>query len=138
MVDALPDDKEEFMREPQMQGKIVAMVGDEINDSQTLALADINIVMRRGADITMDATMVTLVTSDLLLLPRAFELSRQTVKLIRQSLFWTFAYNLISIPIITGILFPTNRLLLNPMPIGAVMVFLSASAVLDSSSLTRK
>lgn len=93
------DDKAEFVRELQMQGKKVAMVGDGINDSQALALADVSIAMGKGTDIAMDVAMVTLMTSDLLLLPKAFQLSKQTVKLIHQNLFWAFIYNLIGIPI---------------------------------------
>ena len=138
VADALPDDKEEFVRELQMQGKTVAMVGDGINDSQALALADVSIAMGKGTDIAMDVAMVTLMTSDLLLLPRAFELSRQTVKLIHQNLFWAFIYNLIGIPIAAGILFPINGLLLNPMLASAAMAFSSVSVVLNSLSLARK
>ena len=114
VADALPDDKEDFIRELQLQGKTVAMVGDGINDSQALALADVSIAMGKGTDIAMDVAMVTLMTSDLLLLPKAFDLSKQTVKLIHQNLFWAFIYNLIGIPIAAGILFPLNGLLLNP------------------------
>ena len=138
VADALPDDKEEFVRELQMQGKTVAMVGDGINDSQAWALADVSIAMGKGTDIAMDVAMVTLMTSDLLLLPRAFELSRQTVKLIHQNLFWAFIYNLIGIPIAAGILFPINGLLLNPMLASAAMAFSSVSVVLNSLSLARK
>ena len=138
VADALPDDKEEFVRELQMQGKTVAMVGDGINDSQALALADVSIAMGKGTDIAMDVAMVTLMTSDLLLLPRAFELSKQTVKLIHQNLFWAFIYNLIGIPIAAGTLFPVNGLLLNPMLASAAMAFSSVSVVLNSLSLARK
>lgn len=138
VADALPDDKEEFVRELQLQGKTVAMVGDGINDSQALALADVSIAMGKGTDIAMDVAMVTLMTSDLLLLPQAFELSRQTVKLIRQNLFWAFIYNLIGIPIAAGVLFPINGLLLNPMLASAAMAFSSVSVVLNSLSLGRK
>lgn len=138
VADALPDDKEEFIRELQLQGKTVAMVGDGINDSQALALADVSIAMGKGTDIAMDVAMVTLMTSDLLLLPQAFELSRQTVKLIRQNLFWAFIYNLIGIPIAAGVLYPINGLLLNPMLASAAMAFSSVSVVLNSLSLGRK
>ena len=131
VADALPDDKAEFVRELQMQGKKVAMVGDGINDSQALALADVSIAMGKGTDIAMDVAMVTLMTSDLLLLPKAFQLSKQTVKLIHQNLFWAFIYNLIGIPIAAGILFPLNGLLLNPMLASAAMAFSSVSVVLN-------
>lgn len=123
VADALPDDKEDFIRELQLQGKTVAMVGDGINDSQALALADVSIAMGKGTDIAMDVAMVTLMTSDLLLLPKAFDLSKQTVKLIHQNLFWAFIYNLIGIPIAAGVLFPLNGLLLNPMLASAAMAF---------------
>jgi len=138
VADALPDDKAEFVRELQMQGKKVAMVGDGVNDSQALALADVSIAMGKGTDIAMDVAMVTLMTSDLLLLPKAFQLSKQTVKLIHQNLFWAFIYNLIGIPIAAGILFPLNGLLLNPMLASAAMAFSSVSVVLNSLSLGRK
>lgn len=136
--DALPDDKEDFIRELQMQGKVVAMVGDGINDSQALALADVSVAMGKGTDIAMDVAMVTLMTSDLLLLPRAIELSRHTVRLIHQNLFWAFIYNLIGIPIAAGILFPFNGLLLNPMLASAAMAFSSVSVVLNSLSLGKR
>lgn len=135
VADALPDDKQEFVRELQLQGKVVAMVGDGINDSQALALANVSVAMGKGTDIAMDVAMVTLMTSDLLLLPRAFELSKQTVRLIHQNLFWAFIYNLIGIPIAAGILFPFNGLLLNPMLASAAMAFSSVSVVLNSLSL---
>ena len=138
VADALPDAKAEFIRELQLQGKKVAMVGDGINDSQALALADVSIAMGKGTDIAMDVAMVTLMTSDLLLLPKAFQLSKQTVKLIHQNLFWAFIYNLIGIPIAAGVLFPLNGLLLNPMLASAAMAFSSVSVVLNSLSLGRR
>ena len=138
IADALPDDKEDFIRELQLQGKTVAMVGDGINDSQALALADVSIAMGKGTDIAMDVAMVTLMTSDLLLLPKAFNLSRQTVRLIHQNLFWAFIYNLIGIPIAAGVLFPLNGLLLNPMLASAAMAFSSVSVVLNSLSLGKR
>ncbi|MDR0891858.1 MAG: heavy metal translocating P-type ATPase [Mediterranea sp.] len=138
VADALPDDKAEYIRELQLQGKRVAMVGDGINDSQALALADVSVAMGKGTDIAMDVAMVTLMTSDLLLLPKAFQLSRQTVRLIHQNLFWAFIYNVIGIPIAAGVLFPFDGLLLSPMLASAAMAFSSVSVVLNSLSLGRR
>lgn len=138
MADALPDDKEKYIQDLQAQGKTVAMVGDGINDSQALARADVSIAMGKGTDIAMDVAMVTLMTSDLMLLSKAFTLSNQTVRLIKQNLFWAFIYNLIGIPIAAGILYPVNGLLLNPMLASAAMAFSSVSVVLNSLSLGKK
>ena len=93
--------------------------------------------MGKGTDIAMDVAMVTLMTSDLLLLPKSLELSRKTVKLIKQNLFWAFIYNLIGIPIAAGILFPVFGILMNPMIASAAMAFSSVSVVLNSLSLSR-
>ncbi len=135
MADAYPDDKEQFVRKLQREGKTVAMIGDGINDSQALACADVSIAMGKGTDIAMDVAMVTLMTSDLLLLPKAFSLSRQTVRVIHRNLFWAFIYNLITIPVAAGVLFPINGLLLNPMLASAAMAFSSVSVVLSSLRL---
>lgn len=137
-AEVLPADKENFVKELQNDGRIVAMVGDGINDSQALARADVSIAMGKGTDIAMDVAMVTLITSDLMLLPKAFKLSRQTVKLIHQNLFWAFIYNLIGIPIAAGLLYPFSGLLLNPMIASAAMAFSSVSVVLNSLSLNWK
>lgn len=134
-AEVLPNDKEEYVITLQKQGKKVAMVGDGINDSQALARADVSIAMGKGTDIAMDVAMVTLITSDLLLLPDAIRLSKQTVRLIHQNLFWAFIYNLIGIPLAAGVLFPVNGLLLNPMLASAAMAFSSVSVVLNSLRL---
>ncbi len=134
-AEVMPDDKEEYIMALQKLGKKVAMVGDGINDSQALARADVSIAMGKGTDIAMDVAMVTLITSDLLLLPEAIKLSKRTVRLIHQNLFWAFIYNLIGIPLAAGVLFPVNGLLLNPMLASAAMAFSSVSVVLNSLRL---
>ena len=134
-AEVMPNDKEEYIISLQQQGKKVAMVGDGINDSQALARADVSIAMGKGTDIAMDVAMVSLITSDLLLLPGAIRLSKQTVRLIYQNLFWAFIYNVIGIPLAAGVLFPINGLLLNPMLASAAMAFSSVSVVLNSLRL---
>lgn len=134
-AEVMPNDKEEYIISLQQQGKKVAMVGDGINDSQALARADVSIAMGKGTDIAMDVAMVTLITSDLLLLPGAIRLSKQTVRLIYQNLFWAFIYNVIGIPLAAGVLFPINGLLLNPMLASAAMAFSSVSVILNSLRL---
>ena len=134
-AEVMPNDKEEYIISLQQQGKKVAMVGDGINDSQALARADVSIAMGKGTDIAMDVAMVTLITSDLLLLPGAIRLSKQTVRLIYQNLFWAFIYNVIGIPLAAGVLFPINGLLLNPMLASAAVAFSSVSVVLNSLRL---
>ena len=134
-AEVMPNDKEEYIISLQQQGKKVAMVGDGINDSQALARADVSIAMGKGTDIAMDVAMVTLITSDLLLLPGAIRLSKQTVRLIYQNLFWAFIYNVNGIPLAAGVLFPINGLLLYPMLASAAMAFSSVSVVLNSLRL---
>ena len=134
-ADVLPSDKEEYIRSLQAAGKKVAMVGDGINDLQAFARADVSIAMGKGTDIAMDVAMVTLITSDLMLLPDAIRLSKRTVRSIHQNLFWAFIYNLIGIPLAAGVLFPVNGLLLNPMLASAAMAFSSVSVVLNSLRL---
>ncbi len=130
-----PDDKMQFVKRLQEQGKIVAMVGDGINDSQALAQADVSIAMGKGSDIAMDVAKMTLITSDLMVLPKALKLSKKTVATIKQNLFWAFIYNVIGIPIAAGILFPLNGFLLNPMIAGAAMALSSVSVVTNSLRL---
>ena len=134
-AEVLPSQKAEFAKELQQQGKMVAMVGDGINDSQALAQADVSIAMGKGSDIAMDVAKMTLITSDLNSVPRALQLSRKTVQAIRQNLFWAFIYNLIGIPVAAGILYPLNGFLLNPMIAGAAMALSSVSVVANSLRL---
>lgn len=134
-AEVLPPDKAAFVKELQQQGKVVAMVGDGINDSQALAQADVSIAMGKGSDIAMDVAKMTLISSDLLHIPKAIRLSKHTVRLIRQNLFWAFIYNLIGIPIAAGLLYPFTGFLLNPMIAGAAMALSSASVVSNSLRL---
>jgi len=131
----MPADKEAFVQELQKQGKIVAMVGDGINDSQALARADVSIAMGKGSDIAMEVAKMTLMSSDLHKIPAAIRLSRHTVAAIRQNLFWAFIYNLIGIPIAAGVLYPSTGFLLDPMIAGAAMALSSVSVVTNSLRL---
>ena len=131
----LPAEKAAFIQSLQEQGNVVAMAGDGINDSHALAQADVSIAMGKGTDIAMDVAKMTLITSDLNVIPKALQLSRKTVRTIRQNLFWAFIYNIIGIPLAAGVLFPVNGFLLNPMIAGAAMALSSVSVVSNSLRL---
>lgn len=134
-AEVLPSQKADFVKELQSRGKVVAMVGDGINDSHALAQADVSIAMGKGSDIAMDVAKVTLITSDLQSIPKALNLSSKTVLGIRQNLFWAFIYNIIGIPLAAGVLYPINGFLLNPMIAGAAMALSSVSVVTNSLRL---
>jgi Cu2+-exporting ATPase len=134
----LPAGKADFVKELQQSGKIVAMVGDGINDSTALAQADVSIAMGKGSDIAMDVAKMTIISSDLTKIPQAIKLSKYTVATIRQNLFWAFIYNIIGIPLAAGILYPFNGFLLNPMIAGAAMALSSVSVVSNSLRLKLK
>jgi len=131
-AEVLPDQKATFVKQLQSEGKIVAMVGDGINDSTALAQADVSIAMGKGSDIAMDVAKMTIISSDLNKIPEAIKLSKQTVATIKQNLFWALFYNVIGIPIAAGILYPINGFLLNPMIAGAAMALSSVSVVSNS------
>jgi Cu2+-exporting ATPase len=137
-AEVLPEQKAAYIKELQAQGKVVAMVGDGINDSTALAQADISIAMGKGSDIAMDVAKMTIISSDLAKIPEAIRLSKATVSTIKQNLFWAFIYNLIGIPIAAGILYPINGFLLNPMIAGAAMALSSVSVVSNSIRLKYK
>lgn len=137
-AEVLPQQKAQFINDLQKEGKIVAMVGDGINDSAALAQADLSIAMGKGSDIAMDVAKMTLISSDLNKITDAIRLSQATVRTIRENLFWAFIYNLIGIPVAAGILYPINGFLLNPMIAGAAMAMSSVSVVSNSLRLKRK
>lgn len=133
----LPQDKEDLVRRLQSEGKTVAMVGDGINDTQALALADVSIAIGRGTDVAMDVAQVTLMTDNLCALPEAVALSRRTVRMIWQNLFWAFIYNLVCIPLAAGLPYLFGlHFQITPMWASALMAFSSVSVVLNSLRLT--
>lgn len=134
----LPQQKAGFVKSLREAGHVVAMVGDGINDSTALALADVSIAMGKGSDIAMDVAKMTIISSDLGKIPAAIRLSKQTVATIRQNLFWAFIYNIIGIPLAAGLLYPVNGFLLNPMIAGAAMALSSVSVVSNSLLLKWK
>ena len=137
-AEVMPQEKADFVKTLQNSGKIVAMVGDGINDSQALAQANVSIAMGKGSDIAMDVAKMTIISSDLHLISRAIRLSEMTVRSIKENLFWAFIYNLIGIPIAAGILYPVWGFMLNPMIAGAAMALSSVSVVSNSLRLKSK
>lgn len=132
----LPQDKENLVRRLQQSGKRVAMVGDGINDTQALALADVSIAMGRGTDVAMDVAQVTLMSDDLRKIPLAIRLSRKTVRMIYENLFWAFVYNIVCIPLAAGVLYIFGiNFQITPMWASALMAFSSVSVVLNSLRL---
>ena len=137
-AEVLPQQKSEYIKQLQAEGKHVAMVGDGINDSAALAQADLSIAMGQGSDIAMDVAKMTIISSDLTKISEAIRLSTLTVRTIRENLFWAFIYNLTGIPVAAGVLYPFTGFLLNPMIAGAAMAFSSVSVVTNSLRLRMK
>lgn len=134
--EALPQDKENLVRRLQTEGKCVAMVGDGINDTQALALADVSIAIGKGTDVAMDVAQVTLMGNDLSAIPEAIRLSRNTVRMIWENLFWAFVYNIICIPLAAGLLYAFGiDWQITPSWASALMAFSSVSVVLNSLRL---
>ncbi len=133
-----PQDKEELVRQLKAEGKTVAMIGDGINDTQALALADVSIAISTGTDVAMDVAQVTLMTDDLNVLPFGFQLSKKTTRMIWENLFWAFVYNIVCIPLAAGVLYlfyDNPPIQLTPMWGSALMAFSSISVVLNSLRL---
>jgi Cu+-exporting ATPase len=135
MSEILPDKKSEKVRELQKQGKIVAMIGDGINDAPALTQANIGIAMGEGTDIAMESANITLMRGDLMLISEVIKISRQTMRIIKQNLFWAFFYNIAFIPVAAGVLYPFFGVLLNPIFAAVAMAFSSISVVLNSLRL---
>lgn len=131
----LPEDKADYIKTLQQQGKVVAMAGDGINDALAMAQADVSMAMGNGSDIAMDVAKMTIVSSNLNSISSAIVLSKQTIRTIRQNLFWAFIYNVIGIPVAAGILYPFTGFMLNPMIAGAAMALSSVSVVSNSVRL---
>jgi Cu2+-exporting ATPase/Cu+-exporting ATPase len=138
LAEVMPQQKANKIKELQQVGQRVAMVGDGINDAPALVQADVGIAMATGTDVAIESAGMTLLGGDIAKIPQAIRLARLTMRTVRQNLFWAFIYNLIGIPLASGILYPFLGLLLNPVFAGLAMAFSSVSVISNSLRLKTK